>query len=137
MIYIKKRKLFKILLTVLTTSIAFYASCAYADQVTDIKSLVAQVTSSFQSLGMLMAATAYLSGFGMVIASLFKFKQHKENPQQIPMGTAIAMLVVGVSLIFLPGFVGPAGQTLFGTDASSFAGGYTGAGAKKLPGGGS
>jgi|WetSurMetagenome_2_1015567.scaffolds.fasta_scaffold203176_3 intracellular multiplication protein IcmD len=118
--------------------LALYVGEAFADGsggVTDLKSLVTQITSSFQSLGELMAATAYLAGFGMTIAAIFKFKQHKDNPTQIPMGTAIALLVVGIVLIFLPGVVGPAGTTIFGSKADTLAGGYTGQGAKQLPGG--
>lgn len=107
---------------------------AFAEDVTDISSLVNHITDSFQSIGMLMVAIAYIAGFAMVIASLFKFKQHKDNPTQIPMGAAIALMAVGIVLIFLPGIIEPAGETLFGTGVDQWAGGYKGGGASSLPG---
>jgi len=41
---------------------------------------------------------------------------------------------VGVILIFLPGIIAPAGQTLLGADANTSAGGFTGNAATTLPG---
>ena len=57
---------------------------------------------------------------------LFKFKQHKENPQQAPLGTAITMLVVGAALLFLPAIIKPIGLSLFGGSV----GGVSGSGFK-------
>lgn len=107
----------------------FYSSALFAEGTSsgDIGSIATTVTKSFESIGKLMAATAYLTGFGLTIAAIFKFKQHKDNPTQIPMGTPIALLVVGVTLIFLPSLIGPAGQTIFGS-GSVKAGGFSGAG---------
>ncbi|MCL5260505.1 MAG: type IV secretion protein IcmD [Gammaproteobacteria bacterium] len=123
---------FNLLKTVLFTWIGmlyFYAGLAFADEV-GIGVVATRVTQSFQAVGKLMAATAYLAGFGLTIASIFKFKQHKDNPTQIPMGTPIALLIVGICLIFLPSFITPAGQTLF---ASATPGGFTGGGVTGLP----
>jgi len=117
-----------------------FVGCAFAASGSDnIGTLAGNVTGSFQQLGKLMAATSYLAGFGFAIAGVFKFKQHKDNPTQIPMGTPIALLVVGIVLIFLPGIIKPAGITIFGGDESSLktsAGGFTGTGAEQMPGGG-
>ena len=71
-----------------------------------------------------MAATSYLAGFGFAIAGVFKFKQHKDNPQQAPLGTCIAMLLVGISLIFLPSIITVGGGTL-GTSNQGNVGGFT------------
>jgi len=116
----------------------FFAGYAFATNAPagSIGELAGNVTGSFSSLGKLMAATSYLAGFGFAIAGVFKFKQHKDNPTQIPMGTPIALLVVGIVLIFLPGIIAPAGVTIF-KDASlnETAGGFTGGGAEHMPGG--
>lgn len=98
--------------------------------------LATNITGSFLQLGKLMAATSYLAGFGFAIAGVFKFKQHKDNPTQIPMGTPIALLAVGIILIFLPGIIKPAGVTIFNADVNNVAGGFTGGGATNMPGGG-
>ena len=105
---------------------------AYA---TTIGSLASNVTGSFAQIGSLMTGVAYLAGLGFGISAVFKFKQHKDNPTQIPIGTPFALLAVSVILIFLPGIYAPAGQTVFGSSSKDSAGGFTGAGATALPGG--
>lgn len=80
--------------------------------------------TAFQGLARLMIAVSYLAGIGFVISSIFKFKQHKDNPTQIPLGTPLAMLVIGVVLIFLPAIIGPIGTSIFGENAK--VGGFKG-----------
>ncbi|MBN2690014.1 MAG: type IV secretion protein IcmD [Gammaproteobacteria bacterium] len=112
----------------------FYAGHALAATGSNqtIGDIAQNITSSFKEIGKLMFATAYLAGFGFVIAAIFKFKQHKDNPTQIPMGTPIAMLVIGVALIFLPSIIGPAGSTIF--KDQGVAGGFSGQGISIIPG---
>ena len=127
----------KVMLFVIAGSL-FFAGYAFADAAAgNIGGLAENVTQSFTSLGKLMAATSYLAGFGFAIAGVFKFKQHKDNPTQIPMGTPIALLVVGIVLIFLPGIIKPMGVTIYGneTAATSAAGGFLGGGVNNMPGG--
>ena len=109
------------------------ASAVYASTAT-IGSLADNVTGSFAQIGSLMTGVAYLAGLGFGISAVFKFKQHKDNPTQIPIGTPFALLAVSVILIFLPGIYAPAGATVFGSSGGD-AGGFTGAGATALPGG--
>lgn len=113
-----------------------FVSSAFADATADvgIAKVAGNITDAFKGLGQLMIAISYLAGIGFTIASIFKFKQHKDNPTQIPMGTPIALLGVGIILIFLPAIVGPIGETIFGTATyQSSAGGYKGTGGG-LPG---
>jgi intracellular multiplication protein IcmD len=93
------------------------------------------ITESFGKMGRLLIAVAYIAGLGFVIAAIFKFKQHKDNPTQIPLGTPVALLVIGVVLIFLPMIIEPAGQTIFqGAGKEITAGGEKGTGWEKIPG---
>jgi len=110
-----------------------FTGLALADD--NIGTLATNITGSFQNLGKLMAATSYLAGFGFAIAGVFKFKQHKDNPTQIPMGTPIALLAVGIILIFLPGIIKPAGVTIFNAEVNNAVGGFKGTGATNMPGG--
>ncbi len=91
-----------------------------------ISGIVDNVTGTFSSLAQLLLGGAYLAGFALAIAAIFKFKQHKDNPQQVPMGTPITLLLVGVALIFLPSIIKPAGESIFGGDVKS--GGISGSG---------
>ncbi len=113
------------------------AECAFAQSTTTggIGGIATQVTTSFSAIGELMIAISYLAGIGFAIAAIFKFKQHKDNPTQIPLGTPLALLVISICLVFLPSFFAPAGETLFGTGGGT-PGGFTGTGAQQLPGAG-
>lgn len=101
---------------------------------TNLGTLAQNITGSFQQIGALILAISFVGGLGFTMAAIFKFKQHKDNPTQIPLGTPIAMLAIGIVLMFLPGIISPAGQTLFGASATSAAGGFTGSGTSALPG---
>jgi hypothetical protein len=48
-----------------------------------------------------------------------KFKQHKDNPTQVPVGTPVSMIVMGASLMFAGNFITPLGQSIFGTGAKA------------------
>lgn len=73
------------------------------------------ITGSFRALTRLITAASYLAGLGFAIGAVMKFKQHKDNPTQIPIGTPIALLFIAAALLFLPTLLGVAGQTIFGT----------------------
>lgn len=115
---------------------SFGAGQVFAAEANNIADIANIVASSFASIGKLMIATSYISGIGFSIAAIFKLKQHRDNPTQVPVGAPIALLAIGVILIFLPGVVGPIGETMFGSsNLESMAGGFTGHGAHTLPGG--
>lgn len=99
----------------------------------NLGTLASNVTQSYENIGKLMVSTAYLAGIGFGIAAIFKFKQHKDNPTQIPVGTPFTLLAVSAALVFLPGLYAPLGSTIFGSDSHP-GGGYTGGGASKIPG---
>lgn len=125
-------RILKFLLVAIGT---FYISSALADANTGIGGMAGSITESFSNVGRLMISTAYIAGIGFSIAAIFKFKQHRDNPTQIPIGTPIALLAIGIILIFLPGIIAPAGETIFGSNnVNNAAGGFTGAGANAIPG---
>jgi len=100
------------LLTVMLTGLA-YAAKSKADVMT-LGDMALTITKSFEGLAKLITAGAYMAGIGFVMASMLKFKAHKDNPTQIPIGTPIALLFVGSALIFLPHIFIIAGYTIFG-----------------------
>ena len=91
------------------------ATVAAADQARDLGGLATNLAGSFPTATRLMIAGCYVSGIGFGLASVYKFKQYKDNPTQIPVGGPISLLIVSVLMIFAPGVIGPAGMTLFGT----------------------
>lgn len=73
-----------------------------------------QMTKSFVNLARLITAGSYLTGLGFSIGAIMKFKQHKDNPTQIPIGTPISLVFIAAALLFLPTILGVTGQTMFG-----------------------
>lgn len=84
-----------------------------------IGSLAESVTGSLRNLAKLITAIAYIAGLGFAVGAILKFKQHKDNPTQIPIGTPVALLFVAAALIFLPMIFGMVGETLFGSGATT------------------
>lgn len=76
--------------------------------------MASQITQSFVSLTKLITAGSYLAGLGFSIGAIMKFKQHKDNPTQIPIGTPIALVFIAAALLFLPTILGITGETMFG-----------------------
>ena len=106
-------------------SVYFYTSLALAaDTDENLGQVASTITGSFGQLAKLITAGAYMAGIGFCMASMLKFKAHKDNPTQIPIGTPIALLFIGAALIFLPNIFKIAGYTIFG--GTSGAGGISG-----------
>lgn len=82
--------------------------------ISGVGSVAQQVTSNVASIAKLVTAASYVAGMAFAIGAIVKFKAHKENPTQIPIGTPIALLFVGAALIFIPTVFKVGGSTLFG-----------------------
>ncbi len=92
-----------------------FAGAAMADGLT-LGGMASSITSSFESLTKLITSASYLAGLGFSIGAIMKFKQHKDNPTQIPIGTPIALVFIAAALLFLPTILDVAGETMFGGD---------------------
>lgn len=120
----------KILLGLFLSGLYVLSSVAFAQE-QSLGGMATTMTTSFESIGKLFIAAAYIAGFALTVAAIFKFKAHKDNPTQVPLGTPIALLVIGVLLVFIPSVFGPAGSSIFGT-GGAVAGGFTGAGVSTI-----
>lgn len=87
-----------------------------------IGGMASQITESFTNLAKLITAGSYLAGLGFSIGAIMKFKQHKDNPTQIPIGTPIALVFIAAALLFLPSILGVTGATMFGAKGGTTAG---------------
>jgi len=76
--------------------------------------VAAKVTSNIANIAKLITAASYVIGMAFVVGAIVKFKAHKENPTQIPIGQPVAFLFVGAALIFAPTVFKVSGQTMFG-----------------------
>jgi intracellular multiplication protein IcmD len=94
----------------------------------NIGAIASTIYSSFGQLARLITAGAYIAGLAFAVGAIMKFKQHKDNPTQVPIGTPIALVMIAASLLFLPSILGVAGQTIFsgGETATSTGMAWTG-----------
>lgn len=122
----------RILGVFLGLGLTFFAGSAMAVDMT-IGDMASSITQSFTNLTHLITAGAYLAGLAFSIGAIMKFKEHKDNPTQIPIGKPIALIFIAAALLFLPTVLDITGNTMFGSGAS--VAGPTGVEFK--PGGGS
>ena len=76
--------------------------------------MASTITASFKSIAKLITAASYIAGLAFSIGAIMKFKQHKDNPTQTPIGGPIGLLIVAAALLFMPSVMGMAGETMFG-----------------------
>ena len=107
----------KVLVVLFALTCLVAGATAFAVPISGAGSVAEQVTSQLGGAARLITALAYVAGMAFVVGAIVKFKAHKENPTQIPIGTPIALLFVGAALIFVPTVFGVAGSTLFGGSA--------------------
>lgn len=91
----------------------------------NIGEIAKTVTDTFTNVGLMIVAASYITGLGFAIGAIMKFKQHKDNPTQIPIGTPIALMFIAAALVFLPSIFGVTGATIFGAQGG-VVGGPTG-----------
>jgi intracellular multiplication protein IcmD len=128
--FMKVSKKYKMMLAVLAS--LTITSLAFAADGGGLGGVAEKVTTTIGSVGKMMVAISYLAGFGFLTFGVLKFKQHKDNPTQVTLGTPIVMTLIGAVLVFIGGFIAPLGKT-FGVEDSAV-GGFTGSG--DFPGGG-
>ncbi len=112
----------KIITAFLTVIVFFQVSSVYA--ATNLSGVASEIVSNFGELAKLITAGSYIAGMGFAIGAILKFKAHKDNPTQIPIGTPIALIFIAAALIFLPTIFGVVGKTLF--NSTSGVGGISG-----------
>ena len=95
-----------------------FSSSAYAD----IGGMASTLNSNLSSIADLIGSIGYVAGMGFGVAAVFKFKQHRDSPTQVPIGTPFAMLAVAVALIYLPSLLTEAGSSVFSGDTGNIQG---------------
>jgi intracellular multiplication protein IcmD len=82
--------------------------------ISGIGSVASQVGTNLAGIAKLITAASYVAGMAFAVGAIVKFKAHKDNPTQIPVGTPIALLFIGAALIFIPTVFSVSGATMFG-----------------------
>jgi intracellular multiplication protein IcmD len=102
--------------------LALVSESALAGSSLTMGGMASQIYGSFSQITKLITAGSYLAGLGFSIGAIMKFKQHKDNPTQVPVGTPVALVFIAAALLFLPTILGITGATMFGSGGGSTAG---------------
>lgn len=117
-------KIYKIVKNILLTVLSlgyFYGGFAFAAD-SGFGYMASTLVGNFPAIARLITGASFLAGLGFAFASIMKFKQHKDNPTQIPIGTPIAMLFIAVALLFLPALFKAAGTSMGLSEAGIISG---------------
>jgi intracellular multiplication protein IcmD len=102
-------------------NVAFAVACERSKVGTPegLSGIACNIIMSFQNVAKLITAASFIAGLGFAVASIFKFKAHKDNPTQITIGVPIAMLFIAVALLFTVYLFTQLGVTVFGPGQSA------------------
>jgi intracellular multiplication protein IcmD len=109
----------KLVIILKLLAMLMFSGAVLADTSLTLGGMASTITGSFEQLTKLITAASYLAGLGFSIGAIMKFKQHKDNPTQIPIGTPIALVFISAALLFLPSILDVAGATMFGSGATT------------------
>lgn len=102
------------------SSVVFATS---SDDGNNFGDMATTVTDQMDSFAALLVAAAFVAGIAFVIVALFKFKQHKDNPTQVTIGTPAMLLFIGIFLVYLPNIIDVGGNTVGGGEMGTVGGG--------------
>jgi intracellular multiplication protein IcmD len=112
----------KVILGALTLAVVVAGTAVLAGtgstSATGVGKIAESATSNLAAIAKLITAASYVAGMAFAVGAVVKFKAHKDNPTQIPIGTPIALLFVGAALIFIPSVFKASGSTLFGASGT-------------------
>lgn len=110
------RKIIKPALILTATFGLITAALAAGTPSGGISDMATNITGNLTGVAKLISAGSYVAGLGFAVGAILKFKAHKDNPQQIPVGTPIALVFIAAALLFLPALMNSAGHTIFGNN---------------------
>ncbi len=80
-----------------------------------VSAIADNVGSSVGHMAVVLTDVSIIAGIGFVMASFFKFHQHKLNPTQVPLSQGITLLLIGAALLLFPTMLPTATHAVFGS----------------------
>ncbi len=117
----KKHLKIKSIVTALTglMTLGLGVVAAHAADYVTLTTVAASVDNTVGQLATVLVDVSLISGIGFIMASFFKFHQHKQNPQQVQMSQGISLLLIGCGLTLIPLLIPTASVSILGTAAKS------------------
>ena len=108
-------------------ALALLPALGWAAEAKGLIGIINNIKGIFGPLEQLIVAMCYVFGVALAGAGILKFKQHKDNPTQVPLGGPIALIFISAALIWLPQIITDTGETAgLSGDGSAGAGTATG-----------
>ncbi len=92
-----------------------FSCCVFADGAITVSNLETNLGKTVTELSVILSNISLIAGIGFVLASFFKFHQHKMNPTQVPLSQGITLLLIGAALLLFPKLLPTAAKAAFGT----------------------
>ena len=105
-----------ILLLTVTTDLFAADGAAAKPTISNVQKTIS--STAFAIVG-IINNIALVAGIGFLLASFFKFDQHKKNPTQIPISQPLTLLLIGGGLCMLPTIMPLVQTSVFGTKATT------------------
>lgn len=105
-------------------TLLFLSGASFAATPT-LGNMATHVISSFAAIGKLITAGSYIAGLAFSVGAIMKFKQHKDNATQIPIGQPIGLILIAAALLFMPTLLETLGATMFGSATTAGSSGTT------------
>ena len=110
-----------IIVSILTLSTIVFTGMAFAvggePTLVTMSTIASSVDTTVAQLATVLIDIALISGIGFIMASFFKFHQHKQNPQQVQMSQGVSLLLIGCGLTLIPLLLPTASVSVLGTAA--------------------
>ena len=84
-----------------------------------IKNVQETIGKTVVNIATIISNIALVAGIGFLLASFFKFDQHKKNPTQIPISQPLTLLLIGAGLCLFPTIMPLVQTSVFGKSAET------------------
>ncbi|PHQ80496.1 MAG: type IV secretion protein IcmD [Coxiella sp. (in: Bacteria)] len=113
------KKYAKSALIVATFGGIFVAGSVFAgpDNGVALSAISTNIQHTVGHLANILTNIALIAGIGFVMASFFKFHQHKLNPTQVPLSQGVTLMLIGAGLTLFPIMVPTAKNAVIGSSA--------------------
>ncbi len=91
--------------TFLKMILIFGASMVLANDTMTLSTSLQAIANLNAQIAAIFTGAAYVAGLMLFVGAIFKFRQHREAPQQVPIGQPLTLFGLSVLAVFLPGFL--------------------------------
>ena len=114
-----KRNNFLYIIFLSALSGIFYVNEALSAEAITLVKIASTVDDSISQLATILLDVSLISGIGFIMASFFKFHQHKLNPNQVSMSQGVSLLLIGCGLTLIHVLIPTTSVAILGSTAKT------------------